>query len=409
MAEASIIGTLRQKERRDFSGVSHEEALRRARDLVPQLRERAQQSEDARVLLRDNEQALHEAGLFRFHQPRRFGGMELDFVAIVDIVAELARGCPSTAWNVGNLAAHHWILAYYDPETQHEVWDANPDVLIASSIALAAGRGRRAPGGFVVNGRWPFSSGVDNSDWNMLAVTVYEDQAPVDWRLCLVPKGEYEIIDTWYAMGMVGTGSKDIAVKDLFVSERRALPLARCRGGLEHPGAALNDGPLFRVPIGAASGHPLGPAALGAAEGAYEHFVGSMTARSGTYTGARPADFQAVQIKVARARCLVDAARSLMRESALVLDRHAARNEVPDLETKLRCRAHAAMAANLSREAVETLWSCYGANGLYTRDPLQRFLRDVLAVNQHFSFNFDIAGSAYGLHALGGKFASPTF
>jgi alkylation response protein AidB-like acyl-CoA dehydrogenase len=67
------------------------------------------------------------------------------------------------------------------------------------------------------------------------------------------------------------------------------------------------------------------------------------------------------------------------------------------------------MAANLSREAVETLWSCYGANGLYTRDPLQRFLRDVLAVNQHFSFNFDIAGSAYGLHARGGKFASPTF
>ena len=139
---------------------------------MPVLRERAQASEDARVLIRENEQLLHETGLFRFHQPKAFGGMELPFVAIFDILAEIARGCPSTAWNVGNLGCHHWILGYYEPETQHEVWDANPDTLIASSIALAAGRARKVDGGFIVNGRWPFSSGVDNSDWNMLAATV---------------------------------------------------------------------------------------------------------------------------------------------------------------------------------------------------------------------------------------------
>src|SRR5262249_57911373 len=125
--------------------------------------------------------------------------------------------------SVGNVACHHWILGYYEPKTQREVWDANPDALIASSIALAAGRGRKAPGGFIVNGRWPFSSAVDNSDWNMLAVTIYDDEgkAPVDWRLCLVPKSDYEIIDTWYAMGMAATGSKDVAVGELFVPERR--------------------------------------------------------------------------------------------------------------------------------------------------------------------------------------------
>ncbi len=87
----------------NFSGVAYDEAMRRARECVPLLRERAQKCEDARVLLPENEKLLHEAGLFRFHQPRRFGGMELPFQAIVDIVAELARGCPSTAWNVGNV------------------------------------------------------------------------------------------------------------------------------------------------------------------------------------------------------------------------------------------------------------------------------------------------------------------
>ena len=218
----------------DFSSIGYEEAMRRARECVPVLAGRAQKCEEARVLLPENEKLLHEAGLFRFHQPKRFGGMELAFPAIVDIVAELARGCPSTAWNVGNLGCHNWILAYYEPETQHEVWDENPDALIASSIALAAGRGRKTKDGFVVSGRWPFSSGVDNSTWNMLAVTIYEEDKPssppVDWRLCLVPKSDYRIIDTWYAMGMVGTGSKDIEAKEVFVPERRALALARCRG-----------------------------------------------------------------------------------------------------------------------------------------------------------------------------------
>ena len=404
---AHFVGTLPQP-RRDFSAVSYDEAMRRARDIVPVLRERAQASEDARVLTRDNEQLLHETGLFRFQQPKIFGGMELPFVALVDIVAEIGRGCPSTAWNVGNLGCHHWILGYYHPDTQHELWDANPDVLIASSIALAAGRARKVDGGFSVSGRWPFSSGVDNSDWNMLAATVYDGDKPVDSRLCVVPKSDYQIVDTWDAMGMGATGSKDVAASDVFVPDRRALALSDCRGGFDHPGAALNKGALYGIPIVAASSHPLAPAALGAAEGAYEIFLASMAKRAGTYTGAKVADFQAVQIKVARARSLIDSARYLLRQSAIAFDAYAARGEAPDLETKLRFRAHSAFAVGQSREAVETLWSCYGAQGLYKRDPLQRHLRDVIAIAQHFSFNFDIAGAAYGTHALGGAYANPT-
>jgi 3-hydroxy-9,10-secoandrosta-1,3,5(10)-triene-9,17-dione monooxygenase len=397
-----------------FASIGYDEAMRRARDCVPLLKQRAQKCEEARVLLPENEKLLHETGLFRFHQPKRFGGMELPFIAVVDIVAELARGCPSTAWNVGNLGCHHWILAYYEPETQHEVWDESADALIASSIALAAGRGRKVDGGFVVSGRWPFSSGVDNCQWNMLAVTVYADDGktasatPIDWRLCIVPKKDYTIIDTWYAMGMVGTGSKDIEVKEVFVPERRALALARCRGGLEHPGAALNSSPLFRVPIVASAGHPLSASALGAAQGGFESVVESFKTRIGTYTGAKVSEFQAVQIKIAEARVLIDSATHLMRQSALGFQACAEKSAVPDIDTKLRWRAQNAFAVRQARQAVETLWSCYGANAIYTRDPLQRYLRDLQAIGQHFSFNFDIAGAAYGTQALGGKYSNPT-
>src|SRR5262249_6666116 len=183
-----------------------------------------------------------------------------------------------------------------------------------------------------------FSSAVDNSEWNMLAVTVYDDdgKTPVDWRLCLVPKSDYEIIDTWYAMGMAATGSKDVAVSELFVPERRGPPPLRRRRGGEPPRAAPQPPARFCLPPVGPPRPPLAPAAVGAAEGAHELFLKAMAKRAGTYTGARVADFQAVQIKVARARCLIDSARDLLRQSAIAFQAAAERREVPDLETKLR-------------------------------------------------------------------------
>jgi 3-hydroxy-9,10-secoandrosta-1,3,5(10)-triene-9,17-dione monooxygenase len=406
----TLVGTLPQTVRRNFANIDLEEAVARAREIVPILRERAAQTEDARVMLRENEQLLHETGLFRFMQPKAFCGMELDFVSIVDVPAELARGCPSTAWNVCNYACHHWMLAFFDPEAQREVWEENPDALIASSFALATGTAKKTEGGFIINGRSPFSSGVDNADWNLIVMSVLDDDsgAPVDWRLCLVPRSDYEIIDTWQSMGMAGTGSNDIAFSDVFVPERRALPLLRAKGGHDHPGGKQNCAPVYGVPIVASAGTVLAAAAVGAAEGAYEIFVDSMAKRKGTYTGAQVADFQAVQTKVGRARCLIDSARMMLRDTAVGFSDIAARGEAPDLDTKLKYRAYAAFAVNQSREAIEALWSCYGAQGLYTRDPLQRHLRDVQAINQHFSYNFDIAGSAFGINALGGTYGNPT-
>jgi 3-hydroxy-9,10-secoandrosta-1,3,5(10)-triene-9,17-dione monooxygenase len=191
------------------------------------------------------------------------------------------------------------------------------------------------------------------------------------------------------------------------VPERRALALQRTRGGYEHPGAALHRGALFGIPIIGAAGIPLSPASIGAAEGAYEHFVATMRKRMGTYTGAKVADFQAVQVKLARARAMIDSGRALSRNASIALQEMSARGEVPDMATKLRFRAQSAFAVTQAREAIELLWSCYGAQGIYTRDPLQRYLRDAIAMNQHFAFNFDIAGSAFGLHALGGAYNNP--
>ena len=392
----------------NFAEVDHDEAMRRARALVPVLRERAVAAEACRQMQQDTLDDLHRTGLLRFHQPQRRGGMELPFVAIFDIPAEIGRGCASTAWNIGNLAIHHWLLALYDERAQDEVWGKNPDALIASGIAYPQGRGRRVDGGFVVSGFWNFSSGVDVCGWNMLAVLVRDGDRVVDHRMCLVPRSDYEIVDDWHVLGMRSTGSKSVRANEIFVPEHRALCMYLARGGGNFPGAAVNPNPLYRVALTGLSSHCLAGAGAGNAQAALEMTVDAIKERSTSYTAMRMRDFQAVQLRVARAGSMIDAARLLMRGDCLEGQRIAQEGGVPTLEEKLRYRRNVAWAMEQCTEAVDSLHALAGANGIYDGYPIQRLFRDQHALAAHIGFSFDAQGGPWALVALGGEFLSPT-
>jgi 3-hydroxy-9,10-secoandrosta-1,3,5(10)-triene-9,17-dione monooxygenase len=391
-----------------FAGISLDQALERARALAPVLRQRADRAESARQMEKETLEDLHRAGLFRFHQPRRWGGMELPFAAIFDIPFEIARGCASTAWNVANLGIHHWMLALYDERAQAEVWGPDPDALIASGIAYPQGQGRRVDGGFVVNGFWNFSSGVDPATWNMLAVTVRAGDRVVDHRMCLLPRGDYEIVDDWQVLGMRSTGSKSVRATDVFVPEHRALCMYLARGGSDFPGARTNPNPLYRVPLSALGSHCLAAAGVGNAQAAVELTIEAVTQRSTSYTGLRMRDFQAVQLRVARAGAQVDAARLSVRTDCVEAERIAREGRAPTLEEKLRFKRNVAWAMEQCTEAVDVLHALAGANGIYDRYPIQRIFRDQHALAAHIGFSWDAQGGPWALVAMGGEFSSPT-
>jgi 3-hydroxy-9,10-secoandrosta-1,3,5(10)-triene-9,17-dione monooxygenase len=393
---------------RSFAAVSYGEAIGQARALVPILRERADRAEAAREMSPETLDDLHRTGLLRFHQPARFGGMELPFVSLFDIPAEVGRGCASTAWNVANLGVHHWMLALYDEHTQQEVWGKNPDAVIASGIAFPQGRGRAVDGGFVISGFWNFSSGVDASDWNMLAVMVRDGERVVDHRICLVPRSDYEIVDDWRVLGMRSTGSKSVRATDVFVPEHRALSMYRARGGGEFPGALINPNPLYRVPLVALGSHCLAGAGVGNAQAALELTIEAIRERSTSYTAARMRDFQAVQLRVAEAGAKVDTARLVIRTDCLHAQAIAQDDRVPTMEEKLRFKRNVAHAMTLCTEAVDSLHSLAGANGIYDRYPIQRLFRDQHALAAHIGFSWDAQGAPWGLVVLGGEFSSPT-
>jgi len=393
---------------RGFADVGLDEALRRARELVPALRERAERAETARCMLAETEADLHRSGLFRFLHPKRYGGMELDFVAHFDVPAEIGRGCASTSWNIVNAGVHHWMLALYDERAQEEVWGANPDALIASGIAYPQGHARRVEGGYSVGGRWNFSSGVDASEWSQLAAMVREGERVVDYRMCLLHQSQYEIVDDWNVLGMRGTGSKTVVAKDVFVPAHRALCTPDARGGGGFPGARANPNPVYRVPFSAVGAHGLGGTAVGNAQAALELSIEAVKQRSTSYAGMKMRDFQAVQLRIGAAAAKIDAARLLIRANCIEAHDIARRNEIPDVATKLRFKRDLACGAQWCTEAVDMLHAMAGANGLYDRCPMQRIFRDTHALAAHISFSFDAQVSAWGLAALGGEIDNPT-
>ena len=382
-------------------GADYAAVMERAEALVPVLRERAGRSEELCRLPEDTERALHEAGLFRILQPRRIGGAELDYVALVDIADILGRGDPSVAWNVANLASHHWMLGTFEPRAQDEIWGESPDMLIASSFVFPAGRARKTAGGYTLSGRWPFSSGIEPSGWNMLGgIVTAEDGAAPEYRVFLVPARDYRIIRTWDALGLKATGSHDCAIEEAFVPDHMTVAMPAIGGG-PTPGSAVNPSPLFQIPVFAMFPYVLSGPALGNAQACLDDYVEAARSRTATFSRAKLSDLQAIQIKIAAAATRVDTARLIMRQSCIQAQKDAAEGRIPDMMQKARYRRDGAFSVNLCTEAVDMLFQASGARGLYMSGDLQRQFRDAHAVAAHISFSFDAAGSNYGRMAVG--------
>ncbi|TMJ49708.1 MAG: acyl-CoA dehydrogenase [Alphaproteobacteria bacterium] len=374
----------------------------RAKALIPQLRDRAANTEELRRLPPETERDLHDAGLFRIVQPKRVGGSELDYVSLVDCADMLGRADASVAWNFANLASHHWMLGMFDPRAQDEVWGTNVDTLIASSFIFPAGRARKVEGGYRLRGNWPFSSGVASCEWNMLASVVSSDDEAdgIEYRIFLVHRNDYNIVDTWNAAGLRGTGSNDVEVKDAFVAEPMTVAVSNLAGG-PTPGSAVNPNPLYTLPVFSLFPYVLSGVALGNAQACLDDYVDIARHRASTYSRTKLGDMQSTQIKIAEASAKIDAARLIMRSACIEAMADARRGHIPDIAAKTKSRRDGAFSVNLCTDAVSMLFAASGARGLFTTGVLQRQFRDAHAINSHIAFNFDAAGTNYGRVALG--------
>jgi 3-hydroxy-9,10-secoandrosta-1,3,5(10)-triene-9,17-dione monooxygenase len=375
--------------------------LKRAEALVPALRERAGHTEELRRVPDETIAELHRSGLFRVLQPRRVGGSELPFRSLVELVETIGRGDGSTAWVLANLAAHHWLLGMWPQRAQDEVWGPSPDNLVGSALIFPRGRARPADGGYRVNGRWPFSSGVDASSWLLAGAIVQDEETGgAEPRIFLLPASDFQIIDTWHVIGLGGTGSKDVAVEDVFVPDYRTVAVKDITGGA-NPGSRVNPAVLYQLPAVSLFAFCIAGVSLGIAQGAIDYFTDTMRTRTSYYTGRNLADFVTLQIHLAEATAMTDAARAVVLSDCDEATRIVEGHGMPSLDQRARYRRDGAFAATLCTKAVDVLFGATGGGAIYARNPLQRAFRDVHAANAHYVLNWDINGAMFGRVLLG--------
>ncbi|HEV7996407.1 MAG TPA: acyl-CoA dehydrogenase family protein [Stellaceae bacterium] len=389
---------------------SPKELIRRARELAPEIAALAEETERNRTISPHIIAKIREAELLRTTRPAQFGGFEYDAVVALEIALVISAACASTGWAVNGALSNGISFGHYPIETQRELWGDGADPFSCACFA-PTGRATPADGGYVLNGKWSFASGVDHSSWIRLGALIAPSAAPApdaappdDGAFFLLPVGEVEIEDNWFVYGLSGTGSKNIIVRDAFVPAHRVLLFADTRSG-RAPGARHHQNPLYRLPLLVLGATMLASTAVGAAKGAlaaYLEMTSGRTTRGALAGGGLAmAEFATIQLRYAEAAAAVEAAELILftdLRAAMAKLRAAEGITVAD---RIHARRNQAYATRLALQAVESLNASTGGAGLMLSHPVQRAWRDVNAVARHVSLNWDAVGTMYGQHAFG--------
>jgi len=374
-----------------------DEIVRRANAMIPMLRERAADCERDRMVSRETIQAFKDAGFFKILQPKRWGGYEMNPNVLNKVLMELARGCPSSAWNVMVLGVHPFEVGLLDPRCGDELWGEDDSTLISSSYA-PFGTVKQVEGGYILNGEWLTSSGCDHAAGGaFLGGRVKLENGELAFRSFWVQASDFTIVDDWHVVGLAGTGSKKLVVADVFVPEYRSHVIAAYDEDSHGEVGDLYKMPFFYVFYAAVSS-----VIIGMARGMVDLYIEHMVPRR----NINQAVGAAVQDPFIKAK-LGEAYAKILGASARVLQNtdeawaYASRGELVPLDLRIRHFATNQFTGGECFEAAHMIFKKTSTRGVWLSSPMQRQMRDILVGANHITQNQDNIGDLLGGHLLG--------
>jgi 3-hydroxy-9,10-secoandrosta-1,3,5(10)-triene-9,17-dione monooxygenase len=370
------------------------EIVARARALIPALGKRSLDGRRQRRIPDETIADMQRAGFFRVLQPRRWGGYEMDLNTFYDIQLALAEGDMSTAWIYGVSGVHPWFMALLDDRAAQEVWGRDTSTLICSSL-MPAGKATACEGGFRLSGRWRYASCCDHCDWALLGAMVMSDSggAP-DGRVFLLPRKDYEPVDTWQVTGLQGTGSWDVIVDDVVVPAYRSQRMID-NFDLKGPGQAVNTSSLYRLPFGQIFVRGISTGALGALQGMLNALLDYGKSRV-TRAGGRSSENPFVQLLCAETAAAIDEMKSTLHRNFQNLHAYARRGETPPLQERLQYKFQSTAVTERCTLLAARIFKATGAAGLAEDLPFGGVLADLMAGRQHISNQYEFVGSSWG-------------
>ncbi len=319
--------------------------------------------------------ALKECGFFTMLLPKQWGGLERRPQEFFAEQVRIAEADMSTAWAGGIIAVHAFQLALMSEEAQREVYENDPNTLISSSYNPVGARAEMCEGGFMLHGRWGWSSGSGHCTWALLGGVIPGD----GYRTFLVPRSEYEIEDTWNVMGLQGTGSNDVVIPEpIFVPEHRThkqMDGFNCVNDQENPMYDLSWAQTFvRV---------VNSAAIGALKKAVKVFVESKQGNSTTDMTKFAGDVE-TQERLAKVLNTIAELEAVMYHN---FDKMEAANWKPSLEDRIMYRYQASLVIDKAIEAIDTLFDVAGGRSVFNGHPLQQLWHDIHIARCHVANN----------------------
>jgi 3-hydroxy-9,10-secoandrosta-1,3,5(10)-triene-9,17-dione monooxygenase len=374
----------------------------RAEALAPFLAGRAAETEAARTMLPDVRAALDEAGLLDILLGRHLGGMGLDIPTHLRVAAALGRGCGSTAWVQALVGYQNYLIGFYGERAQDEV-RATGKKVFCSLVLGPPVVAEAADGGIVMDGRWPYVSGVDHASWLLLSARAPDALGGGKRVLTgLIPATDLaRIEDDWHTMGMRGTGSKSAILERLFVPDHRVLCVREAEAA-GAPGQALDDRPYFQgMPNSNLFAFVVAAPALGLAEAAFDAFMERIGGRTNARMPGSQTEWASTQAHLGRARARIDGAYAAFFAAVDRFDAQARAGRAMDAEDRGLYRMAAVQAVADCTEVVLTLFMDSGTGVVIEGHPMQRILRDALVLRSHFMLSADLAAENAGRVVLG--------
>jgi indole-3-acetate monooxygenase len=352
--------------------------LEAVRTLAPAIVARGEEIEGGRRVPPDLVEELTAAGCFRTLVPRSHRGAELDLAADMRVIEELARADGSVGWTVMIGRSSPVFFGKLPRDTFDALYGAGPDVILAGTVN-PTGIATPVDGGFRVTGQWSFASGCQHCHW-FIAHCVVDDGRQPPIRMMVLPPSDVEIKDTWSVSGLCGTGSHDFVVNDAFVPAERSFAL------WDEPSV---DVPLLRIPELSLASLSVGAVAVGIALGALGEVTDLATGKVPLFSDGTLASNPLFQHQLAAADAQLRAARALLYADAEEAWATAVARIPLTPDHRARIRATATWVTTTAASVVNMAYTAGGGSSIYSSSPLQRRLRDIHALTQHFAVKLD--------------------
>jgi indole-3-acetate monooxygenase len=343
------------------------------------------QAEKLRTLPPETVQTLRDLGVFWLKTPAELGGTPLDPLQFCDVIEEMAYTDVSTAWGAMIGAGCAGMAGGWLPEAgARRVFAPDRPLPLIAGQPQPRGTGRPVEGGYVVSGRWGFASGIMHATWVIAAFRVTGQDGRV--LVFIAPKDEAEVIDSWHVAGLVGTGSMDFSMDEVFVPEQMTY---------ERTGPAARGGALYRQDGIVFVSNEVPPLCVGLARRALDDMT-ELAGHTARFPGAPTLSERAVFHKeLGRAEIRIRAARLVHRE-AIAATWEAANAGTAATAAQLAAVAAASVfAVETCAEVVTDLFRYGGGRVLSLSHPMQRHLRNALAARQHVAVSeefYEMAG-----------------